>query len=518
MGTRYFCAHCNEEFTPETVDDPPRCPRCMRRGGVQDVAERATGERANRRSALIGAGLLLLFVISYGLYGSQSTSLEETPPLRPLEPSELSAYVEREQARVGDYVSMFVLSGDAEGWPEGSGDLAEAFHERTSRWSLEHALPREVLDAEGVLATLATNEARPRLYPLESAVAMVSLLRRRGQPAMVAEALELGNEQAPFDPSGMLGYFLVATYDGESDEPAAYFDPWGGRGEVEPSSVRVLRDTEVIGAALGTEAARVFAKSGDGARALSMVSDALALDPVSPTLRIVHATILLESGGMPQALDELDAALELRPDGPRKLHQVQLTVAQAAMLEANGEMEAAAEVFSEANRVVVDVLERWPRYGRAHLTMATVHLGLGDRERARVELETAESLSPDSPMLWAVWAQYHLTEEDASSAVAKISRAIALDPENWQLQAQAASVLARAGDEAGARKRAEEALRLVAANRRGQLEDHLEVILGAPEPALEGDASEPALMLGDPSKLRLRDPGEELKLDLDVGE
>lgn len=516
MGTRFFCAHCDEEFTPETSEDKPRCPRCMRRGGVEPLAERATKERANRRSAIIGAALLVLLVVFYGLYEPKTTAPEGTPPLRPLEPAALTQYLEQQQVRVGDYASMFVLSGDVGQWPDSPAALSNALHEKTSRWSLEQALPRDVLTAEQVLIAVDKGDERPRLYPLESAVAMVSLLRRRGRPAMVAEAWEIGGEQAPLDPSGMLGYFLVAAYDDDFEKPTAYFDPWGGRGEVEPSAARVLRDTEVIGAALGTQAARLFAKSGDGAAALPMVEAGLKLDPVSPTLRIVHATILLESGGMPQALRELEAAIELRPDGPRKLNQVQLTVTEAAMLEANGQAEAAAEAFSEANRIVVDVLESWPRYGRAHLTMATVHLGLGDPERARLELETAESLSPDAPMLWAVWAQYHLLEEEPVAAASKIRRALALDPENWQLQVQAASVLSRAGDQAGAAKHAEEALGLIAADRRAQLEEHLDAIVG-PEvtPSEEGAPDEPALMLGDPSKLRLRDPDQELRLDLD---
>jgi tetratricopeptide (TPR) repeat protein len=488
----------------------------MRRGGVEAVAERATKERANRRSAVIGAVLLVVIVVFYALYEPQTTTPEEAPPLRPLAPAALTEYLEQHEVRAGDYASMFVLSGDVGAWPDAPVELSRALYERTSRWSLEQALPRDVLTAEQVLVTVAKGDERPRLYPLESAVAMVSLLRRQGRRAMVAEAWELGTQQAPPDPSGMLGYFLVATYDDDSEEPTAYFDPWGGRGQVEPSAVRVLRDTEVIGAALGMQAARVFAKSGDGAEAFPIVEAALALDPVSPTLRIVHSTILLESGGMPQALRELEAAIELRPDGPRKLNQAQLAMAQAAMLEANGEIEAAAEAFSEANQIVVDVLESWPRYGRAHLTMATVHLGLGDPERARLELETAESLSPDAPMLWAVWAQYDLVEGEPVAAASNIRRALALDPENWQLQVQAASILARAGDRAGASRHAEEALRLIAPDRRDQLEAHLEAIIGAEAAPSEEDApNEPTLMLGDPSKLRLRDPDQGLRLDLD---
>ena len=41
MATKYFCAHCDLEFAPEDPRPKPRCPKCMRRGGVEPVAEQA---------------------------------------------------------------------------------------------------------------------------------------------------------------------------------------------------------------------------------------------------------------------------------------------------------------------------------------------------------------------------------------------------------------------------------------------------------------------------------------------
>ena len=356
--------------------------------------------------------------------------------------------------------------------------------------------------------------------PLEAAAAMVALLRERGVRAMVAELTGFPGAQAPVDPSGMLGYFVAAVYDGDGEEPSVYLDPWGGRSGIDASSVRVLRDTEVIGAALGIDAGRVFSKTGNGAESLPVVETALRLDPLSPSARVVHATILAESGGLPQSLEELRAAARLRPDGPRKLHLVQLTLAEAALLEANGEVAAARPRFSEANRIAAEIVETWPRYGRAHLIMATVHLALGDRERALVELETAESLSPDLPLLWSIWAQYDLSDDAPASAVTKMKRALQLDGESWQLRVQAAGVFFGAGEEAEAREQADVALDLVTGDRRTKLRSFLDEVLVSAEPVdapigTPLDESEPALQLGDPSKLRLRDPGETLKLDLE---
>ncbi|MBW2626068.1 MAG: tetratricopeptide repeat protein [Deltaproteobacteria bacterium] len=528
MSTKYFCAHCDKEFVPEDAVAKPRCPQCMRRGGVELVKEVAPEGDASRSWLLIVALVIVAAGLGYGVYRATTVTLEETPPLRPLEARELSAYLERDQIRVGAYEPMMVLPNEVEGWPEGAAEIAARMHGESSPWSLELPLSREVLTADQTLAIMDAHEERMALYPLELATAMAALLRDRGTKAMVAEVWEFEGARAPADPSGMLGYFVTAVYDGSaSGEPAAYFDPWGGRGEVKVSSVRVLRDTEVLAAALGTEAMRIIARSGDGPKALPMVDTALLLDPASPSLRTVNGTILVESGGIAQAISEFEAALQLRPDGPRQLKLMQLHLAQAGMLEMNGQQAEAEAQFSKASRTVAEVIEKWPRYGRAHVMLATIHLGLDEPERARVELEAAEGLNPDAPMLWAVWAQYHLAQSDPIAAATKMKRAVALDPDNWQLRLQAARTFQGAGDDEAAAENVGAAMQLVPPSKRADIRQFVERMMGpealggAPAPANEEgadadqDLPEPALMLGDPSNLRLRDPGQGLKLDLE---
>lgn len=522
MSPKHFCAHCNIEFAPEDTDGKPRCPQCMRRGGVDPVPEvRGQGD-ARRPWILIVALLLVVAGIGFGLYSATRVALEETPPLRPLEPSELAAYLERDQIQVGPYASIMVLSGDVEGWPESAAEIATKMHREASHWSLERPLPRDVFAAEQTLATIDSNEERVKLYPLETATAMTALLRQRGIKAMVAETWELEDTQAPADPSGMLGYFVTAVYESSaSDDPSAYFDPWGGGGEIELTSVRVLRDTEVLAAALGTEAMRIFARSGDGAKALPMTETALLLDPISPSLRGVNATILLESGGIEEAVKEFQAAVQLRPDGPRKLNVVQLHLAQASILEMNGQHEAAEAEFNQASGIVGEVIERWPRYARARVLLASIFLGTNESERARLELETAEGISLEAPLLWSIWAQYDLSVDDPIGAASKMKRAVNLDPDNWQLRLQAARVLQGADDEEGAKENLAAAMRMVPPEKRADIRSFVERMMG-PEalgdqtpPADEETPRDPALMLGDPSNLRLRDPGESLKLELD---
>ncbi|MGB5365561.1 MAG: tetratricopeptide repeat protein [Polyangiales bacterium] len=521
MSSNYYCAHCNKEFVPEGADTKPRCPQCMRRGGVERAQEVAATGRARRPWVLIVALLIVGAGVGYGLYVATTVALEETPPLRPLTATELAAYLERDQIRVGPYESLMMLSGEAEGWPEGAAEISAKMQAVSSRWSLERPLPREVLGADQTLARIDAAQGRVDLYPLEVATAMTALLRARGVNAMVAEAWELGGTGAPADPSGMLGYFVVAVYESAAAvEPSAFLDPWGG-GNVEPASARVLRDTEVLAAALGTEAARIFARSGDGTKALPMIETGLLLDPISPSLRGVNATILLESGGVDQAVKEYEAAAQLRPDGPRQLNMVQLHLAQASILEMNGQKDAAEAEFNRGSRIVGEVIERWPRYARAHVLLASVYLGNDEPERAKLELEAAEALSPDAPLLWSIWAQYHLSANDPIKAAANMKRAVSLDPDNWQLRLQAARVLQGADDDEGAKENLSAAMQMVPPEKRADIQRFIERMLGpgamgdAPPPAAEEALTDPSLVLGDPTNLRLRDPGESLKLELD---
>ena len=531
MVTRYFCAACDEEFTDEESGSKPRCPKCMRRSGIEVVRSVEEGGPKSRKRLWVAGGVALLVVAGLVVYRATSTRLEETPPLRPLETRELRAYLERDQVRVGGYDAMFVLPGDLEGWPDDPSEAANEMSRRSATWSLEQSLPRPVLTADQAFAALQADQERAALYPIEAATALTALLRARGVQAMVAEVSELPAEQAPADPSGSIGYFVTAVYEAGASDPSAYLDPWGGRDLTDAPPSRVLRDTEVIAAALGTEAKRVFTRSGDATEALPLVETALLLDPVSPSLRVVHASVLLESGGVTQAINELEAAVQLRPTGPFELNLVQLFLVQAGMLEANGQPAAAEAQLADANRRVADLLERWPRYSRAHLTLATIYLALEDRARAELELQTASNLSPDAPMLSLVYAQYHLTQDDPFAAASQVKRAVDLDPENWQMRLQAAQILQAAGEHEAARQNGDAAIRLAVPSKRAELRQYIDRVLGAdpargsddldtlagrPQAPASDEVPDPALMLGDPSKLRLRDPGQELDLDLDL--
>ena len=510
----------------------------MRRGGVQVLAQSAPPKATRRTGLLALAVLVVAGGIGYGAYRANTVSLEETPPLRPLSDKELAAYLARDQLSIGRLNAAFALNGSGD-WPTEPRELASSLRARSSQWSLDRPLTRDVYTADETLGALSAEASdKPPIYPLEAALAMAAVLRANGTPAMVVETWDLG-EPSPPDPSGRLGYFLVATFDDDGTEPTAYFDPWGGRGRVEPIEARVLRDTEVIAAGLSADAIRIIVRSGDGARALPLAETALRMDPLSPAVRSVHGTILLETGGVTAGSQELEAARELRADGPRELNLVQLSLATAAMMDMRGQAEAAEQQLSAASQTIDRVVDRWPRYARAYRVRAMLSFGVNEPERAREALEMAQSLDPSSAVLWTLWSQFYITDGEFDLAAARARRAVELDPENWQQRLQVARILLEVGEPEGAKAQTDAAIALVPAEKRADLQRYLDQAFGAgvdsrggsvpaagdfsldldapslAEPASPPAGQDPALMLGDPSNLRLRDPDQDLRLDLD---
>ncbi|MEQ9644064.1 MAG: hypothetical protein RLO52_01190 [Sandaracinaceae bacterium] len=431
---KYLCVHCDKTFEHDDEDAKPRCPECLRKNGLEPVAEPKKGaaQRPTWLPWAAAGGVLVAAAIGYAWWQSQAAdAVGEEVPLAPLDRSAALGHLRRLGIDARQLNTMLVPSDAVEAWAEAeAGDesgaqakaaaLQEAIRARAEagsfqRWSF--GVPRDtpISPPETVLERIGEEDGHHHLYPLEVASLMASGLRALDVDAMVAEAVRFPGDRTPPDPSGQLGYYVVAVYDGEAGEgePTVY-DPYQGR-EVAPEELRVLDDTQAIGAALATRALYLLSRESDPERAMEGASQATRLDPRSPSSRAVLGAVLLAGGQGERGLDELVAAKQLRADAPRRnlLAGVHLQL---------GELDAASREISAA-------LEEYPDFAPGRATLAAIHLTQQETDLALTELEEAERIDPQLHILDQLWAGYFATIGDLDRAVERAQRAVERNPD-----------------------------------------------------------------------------------------
>lgn len=517
--TKYLCVHCDKTFTHEG-SKKPRCPECMRVNGLEEVAARK-GEADRQRPPwmLWGGAIFVVAVaaIGYAMWaGDAAETVEGDAPLEPLDRGAVLGHLRSEGVDARQLNTMLVPGDEVEAWAEeaaGSASspsakaeaLMEAIRERASegafaRWSF--GIPRDTPPggADQVVEWIAEDDAHHHLYPLEVASLMAAGLRALDVPAMIAEAIEFEGERRPPDPSGQLGYYVVAVYPGEVGQgDPTYYDPYEGR-ETEPSEARVLTDTEAIASALATRALFLLSRESDAERAVEAASQALRLDGSSPSNRAVRAAILLAAGQGDEGLDELAAAKQLREDAPRRNLLAQIHLAQ-------GDLDSASREVSAA-------LEQYPEFAPGRATLAAIHLARQETDLGRTELEEAERIDADYHLLPQLWAQYYVSTGEMDRAVQRVEQAVAANGD-IQTRLMAARIYRAAARYDRMRREAHAILDMVEASRAAEMRQILQQLLGPTalepiddEPLAAGDEDwdDEELGLGDPSSLSLDSP------------
>ncbi len=525
--TKYLCVHCDKTFTHEG-SKKPRCPECMRVNGLEEVAARKAEAERQRPPWMmwaIAGGVLAAAGVGYAIWADGTPdTVEGDAPLAPLDQAAVVGHLRHEGVQARQLESMLVPTDEIETWAEGaarSGSATEkaaailtAIRERASegafvRWSF--GIPRETPPATPtqVLAWMEEDGGRHHLYPLEVASLMAVALRAVDVPAMVAEAIAFEGERRPPDPSGQLGYYVVAVYPGEAGvgDPT-YFDPYEGR-EVQPSETRVLTDPEAIGAALATRALHLLSRESDPERAVEASSQSIRLDGSSPSNRAVRGAILLAAGQTNEGLDELSSAKQLRPDAPRRNLLASVHLAQRDLDSASRELSAA--------------LEQYPDFAPGRATLAAVHLTRQETDLARSELEEAERIDPDLHLLPQLWAQFYASTGDMVRAVQRAQQAVERNGD-IQTRLMAARIYRSAARYDMMRREAHAVLDRTPANRQTETRELIRQLLGPT--ALEPIEDEPVAAAGDDDdwgdeggeddgELGLGDP-DSLQLDSDL--
>jgi tetratricopeptide (TPR) repeat protein len=492
----------------------------MRANGVQVAAEAAKPKSLSaepRRSPgkLIALAVLVLLaaVAGYFMLGKRPKA-GEPGALTPLSSEQLREALATAQADGGELAALLEADATIEQFAKravGSADtpvqkaeaVVQAIRARANAlafvpWSLGEPRTTTVMTAKQVLTTLAQDKGRAELYPLEVAALMVAALRAEDVPALAVELSDLEGERAPLDASGYLGYFAVAVYPGDAGSGVPQlFDPYGGRTLKASAKHIVLRDPQVIGAALALRALHEVSYLADPRRALESSSDALTLAGTLPSVRTVRGMVVLAGKQVEQGLQEFAAARQLRSDSAR-LHNL----ATAELM--SGDLERATKDLQAA-------LTRTPDYAGVHATLGTLSLMEGERERALSELQQAEKLAPDLALVQWALADYWLRNNDRERSLATAERALARRP-SFDAQLRMGVLLRQAGRYDEMRKVAQQLLARSPEYRKTELRELLMAALGPtaletvdeePAPEVEGSDDLPNLKLdlGGDSKL-----------------
>lgn len=501
---RYHCVQCDEVFTPESSDDKPRCPKCLRQHGLRPLDADADSSRSRPQGRSVATWSMwvlgVLLVGAVGGYVAYRSSHSRTPgevTLGPMAADEL-----REQAKAltgqdsGELAELLVADDAVKAFAERAAQgqsaaaaqakaIVLAIAQRKDKqafvpWPRVEAREGGPLTAAAVLQTIQKDAARKHLYPLEVSALAVAALRSLGASAVLAEVYRYGEEPKPLDPSGKLGYYAAALLP-QGEGPAQLYDAYGGRSEQPAANdYRLLTDVQALGAAYALRAAAQADNGGDLKAGLADSELAVKLSPSSASIRSVRAALLMATGGVEAGTRELDAALQLRNDAPRRNNLATLSLV-------TGSADTAAKEIAAA-------LAEAPDYALGHVTLATVHLLRGEQELARAELEKAERLEPDLAILPQVWAQFYATANELDQALVKAQQAVERRPKDVQARLVLARVYRSASRYDDMREQAKKILALTPSDQHDRIRTLLRGVLGPTvfEASVDDDAESPA--------------------------
>jgi tetratricopeptide (TPR) repeat protein len=527
---RYLCVHCNESFDAQG-EGRPRCPKCMRVHDIRPLQELVAARPAGRPRWLWIAPLVVTVAAGAGggfwwhMAQRGAPADTDTVALEPLSQAACASHLKRLGVRAGELSGLLQPNDAVERFAKAATSgkqtatdkaraLVQAIRERASqrafvRWSLMEPRAQPPMVAPLVLDAIQNEGAEKHLYPLEIASLAAAALRSVGVAAMVAEAYAFSGERSPPDPSGRIGYFILAVYGGKGAAPDL-FDPYGGRAQApKTQDVEVMTDIQAIGAALSLRALSRTVRLEASQEAIADSDAALIVLPRSATARSARGAILLANGGIEQGEAEFKAAAQIRPDGPRRHNLSILSLMK-------GELE-------QAQREVSSALAEYRDYPEAHATLASLYIARSEFDLARAELEEAARLEPALPMLQPVWAQFYAAQGRSAEAIAYAERSVKTRPYDPQSHLLLAQLYHQAARYVDMRREARAALDLIPLSRKEEAKQGIERMLGSTaleEPSEPETKKENSLNLDGPlpllpetTKLRLQDKNLRLKLN-----
>jgi tetratricopeptide (TPR) repeat protein len=125
-------------------------------------------------------------------------------------------------------------------------------------------------------------------------------------------------------------------------------------------------------------------------------------------------------------------------------HLAYTAYARGAVLEADGDLNAAVDAYREALREDAESKEIWTRIGALHCQLG--------RPGAEDAFASAISLDPEYEPTWRERARCHLRQGKLRAALSEAQRALALDPSLQETSVLIATIFARLGRPKDARR------------------------------------------------------------------
>lgn len=169
------------------------------------------------------------------------------------------------------------------------------------------------------------------------------------------------------------------------------------------------------------QAVRFHVRGRSWQRALDHAKPALELEPNNPSLWMETAGLHATLDHRARALDALERALELAPAAERTTY---LREAGRVAIDASG-FDRAIACFTEA-------LERAPDQPDVHVRLAELAAWRDDHARARARAERALALKPDHAPALRVLGGLEVRARQWDAATELLTRAIELDPKDYQ--------------------------------------------------------------------------------------
>lgn len=306
-------------------------------------------------------------------------------------------------------------------------------------------------------------------YSLEVTSLILALLQAGGgltDNIKVVELFHYKNEQKPIDPIAMFPHLGIAYIEDEGIEGTIYDITNFRKTSLKDVEYKVINPVEFIGYGSSLKGSYYLERELDLERGYKEIEIGTTLSPQSPTLRGMYGYALLQSSGDPKlSLEQLEKALKLRNDPPRK-------VILSLFLLLLGNISKSHEYIQEA----IDIM---PEYGWAHAVNSMLHLAKNEIEEAEKELELATRLDPENPRIKVIWAQLYLRRGDENKAISLVKEMIKKDPNNFALRQNLVEIYEESALFEDMRNELREIVRMVPEKRKKELHQKLQERYGS---------------------------------------